>query len=112
MQRSGQRGHYGTMKSPNVFRSKIDWWLVVILLSIPGWPIATEWTKLATGSTPAPWIAMVVLAILVIVFFPIRYVIEGDTVSVQCGLVGWEYAAFRTEDVKSVRSTHKAIRRS
>jgi len=87
----------------------MDWWLVVILLGIPGWPIATEWTGLATGSRPAPWIAMVVLALLVIAFFPIRYVIEGETVSVQCGLIGWEYTAFHAEDVKSVRSTHNPL---
>ena len=98
------------MTSPNVFRSKIDWWLVLVLLSIPGWQIVMGWTKLAAGSPPVSlWIAIVVPALVVIAFFPIRYVIEGETVSVQCGLIGWEYTAFRLEDVQSVRSTHNPL---
>ena len=93
-----------------MFRSKIDWWLVVIVLSIPGWRIATEWTKLATASPPASfWIAIGMLALLALGFFPIRYVIEGESVNVQLGLIGWEYTAFRVEDVQSIRPTHNPL---
>jgi hypothetical protein len=93
-----------------MFRSKIDWWLVVIVLSIPGWRIATDWTKLATASPPASfWIAVGALAPLVIGFFPIRYVIVGETVSVQLGLIRWEYTAFRVEDVQSIRCSHNPL---
>ena len=98
------------MGSPKVFRSKIDWWLFLILLSIPGSQIAIGWTKFAAGSPPASfWIAVAVPVLLVIAFFPIRYVIEGGTVSVQCGLIGWEYTAFPVKDVQSVRSTHNSL---
>jgi len=45
------------------------------------------------------WVLVFVLALLVIAFIPIRYVVEGSTVSVQCGLIGWEYVAFPVEEV-------------
>jgi hypothetical protein len=36
-------------------------------------------------------------------------VIEGNTVSVKCGFIGWEYAAFSIRDVRSVRPTHNPL---
>src|SRR6185503_12225157 len=98
------------MGSALVFRSKIDWWLVLLLLGIPGSQIALQWTSAANWPPPPSfWIAMAVVALLLIAFFPIRYVIEGETVSVQCGLIGWEYVAFRVDEVQIVRSTHNPL---
>jgi hypothetical protein len=97
------------MASSNVFRSRVDWWLVILLLVVPGWPIATEWANRG-GSPPASlWVLIAALAILVVTFVPVRYVIEGKTVSIQCGLIGWEYAAFSVDDVQSVRPTHNPL---
>jgi hypothetical protein len=97
------------MDAPNVFRSKIDWWLFLILLSIPGIPMAAVWTR-AAGSLPLSlWTPIIIVALLVIAFFPIRYVIEGETISVQCGLLGWEHTAFHVNEVQSVQPTYDIL---
>lgn len=102
------------MSSPDVFRSKVDWWLILLILVIPGWPIAKEWTERGTGyPSHSFWLLMAVLAavlaFLMIVLIPIRYVIEGRTVSVQFGLIGWEFTAFSVDDVQSIRPTHNPL---
>jgi hypothetical protein len=95
------------MDAATVFPSKVDWWLVLILLSIPGIPIALQWAELASWSPPSSfWTPIIVVTLLVIAFCPIRYVIEGETVSVQCGLISWEYTSFQVQEVQSVRPTH------
>jgi hypothetical protein len=98
------------MSSPNVFRSKIDWWLMLLICGVPAFQIGKEWMKDTTRMPPvSAWTPVLVLAVVVIAFIPIRYVIEGRVVSVQCGLIGWEYVAFPVDDVQSVRSTHNPL---
>ena len=98
------------MSPPNVFRSKIDWWLILLVFGVPGSQITNEWLRRTTGNPPVSlWIMLFVLAIGLIAFFPIRYVVEGRTVSVQCGMIGWEYVAFPVEEVQSVRSTRNPL---
>jgi Bacterial PH domain len=98
------------MSPPNVFRSKIDWWLILLVVGVPSLPRAIEWVRGPTTIPPVSfWILMFVLALVVIALVPIRYVIEGRTVSVQCGMLGWEYVAFSVEEVQSVRSTHNPL---
>ena len=98
------------MSPQNVFRSKIDWWLILLVFGVPSLRIANEWARGATGNPPVSfWILLFVLAIGVIAFIPIRYVVEGRMVSVQCGMLGWEYIAFPVEEVESVRSTHNPL---
>ncbi|MGH9627730.1 MAG: PH domain-containing protein [Bryobacteraceae bacterium] len=93
-----------------MFRSKIDVWLLLLLLGIPAWRIAAEWSNHGTAYPPVSfWILVTVLAVFVIGFIPIRYVIEGTTVSVQLGLIGWEFAAFHVEDVRSIRPSHNVL---
>jgi hypothetical protein len=96
--------------SGDVFRSKIDWWLILLLVVPAILPVATELTK--HGVVPAAasrWMPTIVLALLAAIFFPVRYVIEGTTVSIQCGLIGWGYRAFSVSDVQGVRPTHKPL---
>ena len=72
--------------------------------------IVTEWMRRGIATPPVSfWVLVFVLALLVIAFIPIRYVVEGRTVSVQCGLIGWEYVAFPVDEVQSVRSTHNPL---
>jgi hypothetical protein len=93
------------MDAPNVFRSKVDWWLFLILASIPGIPMAAVWTS-AGGSPPLSlWTPLIIAGLLVVAFAPVRYVIEGETVSVQCGLLRWEFTAFHVKEVQSVQPT-------
>jgi hypothetical protein len=92
------------------FRSKVDWWLVLLVLAVPGWQIAAEWTRRVGGYPPASfWVLIAVLALMGVTLVPTRYVIEGRTVSIQCGLMAWEYAAFPVEDVLSVQPTHNPL---
>jgi membrane protein YdbS with pleckstrin-like domain len=92
------------------FRSKVDWWLVLLVLALPGWRIATEWAQSGALQPPnALWVALSVLAIVVIALIPTKYVIEGRTISIQCGLMAWEFTAFPVEDVQSVRPTHNPL---
>ena len=98
------------METPTVFRSKVDWWFILILVAIPGSPIAYEWMKRGVGAPSAPfWLSLAVAAFVVVALIPIRYVIEGRTVSIKCGLVGWEYGSFSVDDVQSVRPTHNPL---
>jgi hypothetical protein len=98
------------MDATTVFRSKVDWWLALILFSIPGVPMLVRWTRFDTGSLqPSFWIPVIVAAALLVVFVPIRYVIEGETISVQCGVIGWEYTAFHVREVQSVRPTYDIL---
>jgi hypothetical protein len=110
LKRPARWGHYIAMGSETVFRSKIDWWLILLLLVSAGWPVAMQWTRSGTGYPPHSfWILIGVPALFVIALAPIRYVIEGRTVSVQLGLIGWEYTAFSVDDVQSVRPTHNPL---
>ena len=52
---------------------------------------------------------MAVVGMVFVGFFPMRYVIEGETVSVQCGLIGWECTAFRVQEVRSVRAAYDIL---
>jgi hypothetical protein len=97
------------MGSPDVFRSKVDWWLVFLAFGLPFLPVVLNWTQPGQVAAPIVWILAAVLGIAVIVLFPIRYVIEGRTISVQCGLIRWEYAAFDVDEVRSVRPTHNPL---
>ena len=92
-----------------VFRSRIDWWLVIIALAVPGWQIARQWSERGSALPPAFWITLGVLAFLIIALAPIRYVVEGRTVIVQCGLIRWEYAAFSVDDIQKIRPTHNPL---
>ena len=93
-----------------MFRSKVDWWFILILVAIPGSTIAYEWIKRGAGTPPtAFWIALAVLGFIVVALIPIRYVIEGRTVSIKCGFIGWEYGSFSVDDVQSVRPTHNPL---
>jgi hypothetical protein len=93
-----------------VYKSKIDWWLILIFLGIPAWNIAAEWMKRGTMHPPDSfWLIVAVQVLLVIALTPIRYVIEGRTVSVKCGVIGWEYAAFSVDDVQSIRPTFNPL---
>jgi hypothetical protein len=90
------------------FPSKIDWWLVVLVVAVPAWRIVTQWSEL--GSPPAAlWVTIAVIVIVGAALVPVRYVIEGRTISVQCGLIGWEFSAFPIEDVQSIRPTHNPL---
>jgi hypothetical protein len=98
------------MGSPTVFRSKVDRWFILILVAIPGSPIAYEWINRGVG-TPltALWVALAVWAFIMVALIPTRYVIEGRTVSIKCGLAGWENCSFSVDDVQSVRPTHNPL---
>jgi hypothetical protein len=92
------------------FRSKVDWWLILILLSILGIPMAVQWGQLTAGSVPSSlWTPMVVVAALAIAFVPIRYVIEGETVSIKCGIIGWEHSAFHVQEVLSIKESYDVL---
>jgi len=91
------------MDGQNVFRSKVDWWLFLILLSIPGIPMAVVWTRSAGSPPVSVWTPLIIAGLLVVAFFPVRYVIEGETISVQCGLIQWEHTAFHVKEVQSVQ---------
>jgi hypothetical protein len=92
------------------FRSKVDWWLVLLVLAVPGWQIAAEWARRGGGYPPASfWVLIALVALMAITLVPTRYVIEGRTVSIQCGLIAWEYGAFAVEDVQSVQPTHNPL---
>jgi hypothetical protein len=96
------------MDTTAVFRSKVDWWLILILLSIPGAPFAMLWKT--SGAFPSAfWTPILVVTILGAIFFPIRYVFEGETVSVQCGIFRWEHTAFHVNEVRRVRPTHDVL---
>ncbi len=92
------------------FRSRIDGWLVLLLVGLPGWSVAQEWMSRGRHAPPASlWIALAVLALLAIALVPIRYVIEGETVIIRCGLIRWEYAAFQIGDIESIQATHNPL---
>jgi hypothetical protein len=92
------------------FRSKIDWWLVILVLAVPGWHIAADWAKRGIEHPPVSlWVVLAVLGVVGITLVPTRYIIEGRTISIQCGLMGWEYSAFTVEDVQSIRPTHNPL---
>ena len=53
--------------------------------------------------------ANAILAVIAVVFVPIRYVIEGRTVSIRCGIPQWEYGAFTVDDIQKVKPTHNPM---
>src|SRR5688500_19832473 len=92
------------------FRSKVDWWLVLLVLAVPGWQIAADWARRRGGHPPASlWVMLALFALMGVALVPTRYVIEGRTVSIQCGLIAWEYTSFPVEDVQSIQPTHNPL---
>ena len=93
------------------FRSKVDWWLVLILVWIPILTSLPQLQRLALGGSPnsSAWLSLLVVAGVVLALFPTRYVIEGETVSIKCGVIGWECDAFRVQDVQTVEESHDVL---
>lgn len=110
MQRSAVKFPYGetptptatllVMEATNIFPSKVDWWLVALAALVPGLQIVLYFT----GRTPARslWILLGVVAFMALFLFPIRYVIEGRTVLVKCGLIRWNFTSFVVDEIRSV----------
>jgi hypothetical protein len=97
------------MDAPLAFRSKVDWWLILLLAGIPVIPLAIEWNDGGRSSPAFFLIPAGIVALISIVFFPIHYVIEGETISVRYGIMRWEYTAFRVQEVQSVRPTFNPL---
>lgn len=85
----------------NVFKSKVDAWLVVVILLaftpiIP--PMLTDFSLVALI------IFVLTLVFTMYLLFSIRYIVDGDKLIVRCGfLFSQEYDILK---IKSIRSTH------
>jgi hypothetical protein len=95
------------MDVANVFPSKVDWWLVALAAFVPGLQIVLY----LIGRTPARsvWIILGIVAFMAVVLFPIRYVIEGRTVLVKCGLIRWNFTSFAVDEIQSVRPSRNPL---
>jgi uncharacterized membrane protein YdbT with pleckstrin-like domain len=94
----------------NVFRSKVDIWLVVVAVAMPvvlldfildGLNTPDKFAELA-----AAVIVLAVLAIFAWLYFSTRYTITGDFLLVKAGPFSW---MIPIEDISSVESTHNAL---
>ena len=86
-----------------VYKSKVDAWLVIVVVAA----VAVVLLPLFSGFSWAYLLAASgVLVCLVPVFallFSIRYIVEGDKLTVSCGILG--SSAYDIMSVRSIRST-------
>jgi hypothetical protein len=91
------------------FRSKVDWWLAALVIVAAEFGPASVWIS----GEPFPfWLALSTTAILVLIavlLVPIRYILEGRTVRIRCGVPQWQFGSFAVDEVQSVRPTHNPL---
>ena len=90
----------------NVFRSKIDLWLVIVTVAVPIVILEFILDGLDTPGKFAELLALVivvaVLGIIAWLYFSTRYTISGDFLLVKAGPFSW---VIPIEDIVSVEST-------
>jgi hypothetical protein len=96
------------MTAASRYPSKIDWWLGVLLV-VPlaaalGTAIALQLGGEA-GSAIVGWLALLgVVALYVVVVWPVAYELTGDAIVVRFGLMRWRIAYRSIREVKPTRS--------
>lgn len=96
------------MKAVSRYRSKIDWWLgvllVVPLVAAVGTAIALQLGSDA-GAAIVGWVALLgVVALYVVVVWPVAYELTDDAIVVRFGLLRWRIAYRSLRGVKPTRS--------
>jgi membrane protein YdbS with pleckstrin-like domain len=90
----------------NVFRSKVDLWLVVVIIAVPIMLLDYILDGLNTPDKVAELLALaivvIVLGLLTWVYFSTRYTITGDFLLVKAGPFSW---VIPIEDIVSVEPT-------
>lgn len=89
-----------------VFRSKVDLWIAAVVAGAVGagvWVALDAWRSGAEGGRPA---AIVLLAILLLVFaliVPIRYLLTRDELIVRAGVLRWTVPLAAVRRVRRTR---------
>ncbi|MCU0706793.1 MAG: PH domain-containing protein [Pirellula sp.] len=75
------------------YSSKIDWWILGILLLVPMVGLAIIVMAISDGVWPAAWIGGGVLAFVVCLYglcvFPMRYGVNETALEIRCGVFRW-----------------------
>lgn len=91
-----------------VYRSKVDAWLVVLLLFVWAFSLLTV---MAGGSSVALWISAAVIVLMLVamtdIVLRITYVIAGNTLTVKCSFIMKK--EFDIRNIKSISPSHSFL---
>lgn len=86
------------------YRSKIDWWLMLIVFAATGWPIIDG---IITGEPILILIFVVINALLIWMFSSTNYTIDGGILLIRCGFFGKQKIVIG--EIKSVKKTNNPL---
>lgn len=86
------------------YRSKIDWWLMMIVFAAMGWPIIDG---IMTGEPILILIFVIINALLIWMFATTHYTIDGDILLIRCGFFGKQKIGIK--EIKSVEKTNSPL---
>ncbi|WP_159799604.1 PH domain-containing protein [Flavobacterium sp. MK4S-17] len=86
------------------YRSKIDWWLLLIVFIPMGWPVIEG---IITGDLTLTLIFIVANALLVWMFASTYYTINGNMLIIRCGFFGRQKIAIG--DITCVKTTSNPL---
>jgi len=92
-----------------VFQSKVDNWLLVLVLTAPVLTVLACLRTLTTGGDAGAWLALLPLLLLgfALPLWMLRstdYRVEGDTCHVRCGPFRWKLPLSSIESVRETRN--------
>ena len=92
------------MSTTPQFKSKVDWWLGLILVVAP---VATVMGAVAADAGIVGWLGVILVALIYGgLVFPMRYVLEEDALVIRFGLVR---SRIRYADIKAVTPTRNPL---
>lgn len=92
-----------------VYRSKVDAWLVILLLFV--WAVSSLPFVVTDSTSASSWVISVIVTLLFVVIFymlfSIRYIIDGNTLTVKDGFLSKDDYDIR--QIKSIKPTGNAL---
>ena len=90
------------------FPSKIDWWLIALVVIATVYAIGITAYAAGPGSLELYFTLAMFLAIPALLI-PIHYVIDGRFVRIRCGVIGWRIGSIPIDEIRSVRPTRNPL---
>jgi membrane protein YdbS with pleckstrin-like domain len=91
-----------------IFPSKIDWWLIALVVLAGVYAIGITAYSAGLGSIEL-YITSAVFLAFPLLLIPIHYVIDGKFVRIRCGVIGWRIGSIPIDEIHSVRETRNPL---
>ena len=93
---------------PQIFKSRVDWWLGVVLALIPVLSVAVLVGAVVSGDAVEVWVAIGTFVLTVALFrgvvFPMRYELHETKIVIQFGFVRWSAPYTKIREVEYSRN--------